>query len=149
MPPTPEERLVIHDLWLEQVSDLRLRLFFSQAKFYNGNGTLDRKLVPENIAFMSDHILSSVRICHPQVFFIPSSIILFAERILCCIRRSTCRTSNPLFRREISITLYLEDSWWRRLTNWHTPSLKLSFTLAPSSTLWMKFRFANQCRSAP
>jgi acyl-coenzyme A thioesterase 9 len=62
LPPTPEERILIHQLWLEQ----------TQYQDANGNIIPDR--VPEFITFADDTRLQITKICHPQERNIHSSI---------------------------------------------------------------------------
>ena len=53
-PPTPAERLLIHQLWLEQ------------RQFEDSRGRLTN-LQPLKDVLMEDTLLHTVKICHPQV----------------------------------------------------------------------------------
>lgn len=62
-PPTPEERLIIHDLWLQH------------KKYENQHAMLDTtESLPAHIAFTEETQLQNVTICHPQERNIHSSI---------------------------------------------------------------------------
>lgn len=61
-PPTPEERLLIHALYLEY------------QKYTDAKGDLNPALVPKNVTFEQDTRHQIVKICHPQERNIHSSI---------------------------------------------------------------------------
>lgn len=54
-PPTVDERIVIHQLWLEQ------------QKYSNSQGQVEPEKVPDNIKFMDQTVMESVELAHPQV----------------------------------------------------------------------------------
>ena len=98
-PPTSEERLLIHQLYLEQ------------QQFMSGTGELQRHLLPENMTPTSDTRVQIVKICHPQERNIHSSIFggfLMREAF------ELAYTNATLFIRARPYTIAMDDVAFRK-----------------------------------